>query len=65
MQMVADGALEASDEPGAMGVQNTFTAIVEGKPSKKIDNNFFLAPVAIEQHNSTTFVATFPRVSAQ
>ena len=61
MTMVAEEALETGNNPGFCVVNDTFTAIQEGKPSKTVENNFFLAVVPIVQHNSDTFVAQFPK----
>jgi len=64
MAMVAEEALEVGPNPGFCVVNDTFTAIQEGKPSKTVENNFFLTVVPIVQHNSSLFCcATFPRVN--
>ena len=42
MAMVAEEALEIDTDPGVCKINDTFTAIQEGKESKTIDNNFFL-----------------------
>lgn len=36
MEMVAEGVLEPSANLGSCAVNQTFTAIVEGKPSKEV-----------------------------
>lgn len=63
MEMAAEGALEAvpGKEPGFCYVPESFTAIVEGKGSPKVENNFFLCTVPIVQHESDVFVSTFPK----
>ena len=63
MAMVAEEALEISTDPGVCQINETFTAIQEGKESKTIDNNFFLTVVPIVQHTSEVFVSQFPRVN--
>ena len=62
MEMVAEGALELMAEPGFCKVNETFTAIVEGKEAKKIDNAFWLQNVAIKQGEGQ-FVSWFPKVN--
>lgn len=63
MAMVAEEALEISTKPGVCQINETFTAIQEGKESKTIDNNFFLTVVPIVQHTSEVFVSQFPRIN--
>jgi len=63
MAMVAEEALEISTNPGECKINETFTAIQEGKESKTIDNNFFLTVVPIVQHTSEVLVSQFPRVN--
>lgn len=63
MAMVAEEALEVGPDPKICVVNETFTAIQEGKPSKTVENNFFLTVVPIVQHTSETFVAEFPRAN--
>eukprot|EP00547_Thalassionema_nitzschioides_P017231 CAMPEP_0194244712 /NCGR_PEP_ID=MMETSP0158-20130606/11794_1 /TAXON_ID=33649 /ORGANISM="Thalassionema nitzschioides, Strain L26-B" /LENGTH=448 /DNA_ID=CAMNT_0038980269 /DNA_START=47 /DNA_END=1389 /DNA_ORIENTATION=- len=66
MTMVAEEALEMGPDPGFCVVNDTFTAIQEGKPSKTVSNNFFLTVVPIEQHESKLFcVAEFPRANRE
>jgi len=72
MEMVAEGALEVlpgekgegcdagGDNPGYCKVNETFTAIMEGKETPKVENNFFLTTIPIVQHNSERFVSMFP-----
>lgn len=63
MAMVAEEALEIGPKPGFCVVNETFTAIQEGKESKTVENNFFLTVVPIVQHTSEIFVSQFPRVN--
>jgi hypothetical protein len=42
-------------------VSATFTAIVEGKEAKEIDNNFMLSTVPIKMHGDSKFLSTFPK----
>jgi len=63
MSMVAEEALEIATNPGVCQINETFTAIQEGKESKTIDNNFFLTVVPIVQHTSEVFVSQFPRAN--
>ena len=63
MAMVAEEALEIGENPGFCKVNDTFTAIQEGKESKTVDNNFFLTVVPIVQHTSEMFVSQFPRAN--
>ena len=64
MAMVAEEALEVNpDDPKACAVNETFTAIQEGKESKTVENNFFLTVVPIVQHTSDVFVADFPKLN--
>jgi nuclear protein localization protein 4 homolog len=61
MAMVAEEALEVNGaDLTQCFVNDTFTALQEGKPSKTVDNNFFLTVVPIVQHTSAMFVADFP-----
>eukprot|EP00541_Cyclophora_tenuis_P018928 CAMPEP_0116561834 /NCGR_PEP_ID=MMETSP0397-20121206/11813_1 /TAXON_ID=216820 /ORGANISM="Cyclophora tenuis, Strain ECT3854" /LENGTH=143 /DNA_ID=CAMNT_0004088041 /DNA_START=15 /DNA_END=446 /DNA_ORIENTATION=+ len=61
--MVAEEALEIGPNPGFCVVNDTFTAIQEGKASKTVENNFFLAVVPIVQHTSDLFVSQFPKAN--
>lgn len=61
MGMVAEGALEVGPNPGFCYIDETFTAIQEGKESKTVENNFFLTVIPIVQHASEMFVSEFPR----
>ncbi|GAX11056.1 nuclear protein localization protein 4 homolog [Fistulifera solaris] len=61
MAMVAESALVLGPDPKVCNVNETFTAIQEGKESKTVENSFFLCVVPIVQHRSEQFVADFPR----
>jgi len=65
MEMVAEGALEiCEDDPYVCTVNETFTAIQEGKEAKTIENNFFVMTAPIVQHTSELFtVCSFPRAN--
>mmetsp|Transcript_26578 Transcript_26578/g.37438 ORF Transcript_26578/g.37438 Transcript_26578/m.37438 type:complete len:499 (-) Transcript_26578:173-1669(-) len=63
MEMAAEEALEVGDKPGYCNVNETFTAIQEGKASKTVENNFFLTVVPIVQHTSEIFVSHFPKAN--
>ncbi|KAG7358715.1 NPL4 family protein [Nitzschia inconspicua] len=63
MSMVAEEALEIGANHGSCVVNETFTAIQEGKESKTVNNNFFLTVVPIIQHQSDTLVAQFPKMN--
>lgn len=63
MEMVAEEALETGPNPGFCYVNETFTAIQEGKPSKTVENNFFLCLVPIRQHTSEMLVSDFPKAN--
>jgi len=63
MEMVAEEALIVGENPGFCYVNDTFTAIQEGKESKMIENNFFLTVVPITQHSSEMFVSEFPKAN--
>lgn len=63
MEMVAEEALEVGENPGFCNVNETFTAIQEGKESRTIDNNFFLTVVPIKQHSSEMLVSEFPKAN--
>jgi nuclear protein localization family protein 4 len=58
--------LEVSVEnPKVCTVNETFTAIQEGKASETVENDFFLCVVPIVQHTSEVFVADFPRLNRE
>ncbi|CAM9751683.1 unnamed protein product [Chrysoparadoxa australica] len=61
LEMVAEGVLDVGENPGACKVSDTFTAVVEAKGVKEVDNNFFLTLVPIVNHDSERFVNTFPQ----
>lgn len=63
MAMVAEEALEVGIDPKVCVVNETFTAIQEGKASPTVENSFFLLVVPIVQHTSELFVAEFPRAN--
>lgn len=63
MAMVAEEALEIGPNPGFCKVNDTFTAVQEGKESKTVENNFLLTVVPIVQHTSETFVSQFPKMN--
>jgi nuclear protein localization family protein 4 len=63
MAMAAEEALEIGPDPGFCNINETFTAIQEGKESKTVNNNFFLTVVPIVQHNSQVFVSQFPKAN--
>ncbi|KAL9191143.1 hypothetical protein ACHAXT_000849 [Thalassiosira profunda] len=63
MEMVAEEALDIGPNPGFCYVNDSFTAIQEGKPSATVENNFFLTLVPINAYQSDTFVSTFPRAN--
>ena len=64
MAMVAEEALEVDgNDPKICIVNDTFTAIQEGKESKTVENSFFLTVVPIVQHTSELLVAEFPRLN--
>lgn len=63
MSMVAEEALEIGEKPSECTVNETFTAIQEGKASKTVENSFFLTVVPIVQHTSETFIADFPMLN--
>ncbi len=62
MQMAAEGAVEVGPAPGSLAVNDSYTAIVEGRGAKGVDNNFFLVNVPIGNCETQTFVNKFPRV---
>lgn len=67
MAMVAEEALQVHPEdPKLCQVNETFTAIQEGKESKTVENNFFLTVVPIVQHQSELqMIAEFPRANRE
>jgi len=64
MEMVAEGALEVyPSDPRLCLVNETFTAIKEGKECKTVEGEFFLSVVPIVQHVSELFVCEFPKLN--
>lgn len=63
MSMVAEEALEIGEKPSECTVNETFTAIQEGKASKTVENSFFLTVVPIVQHTSENLIADFPMLN--
>eukprot|EP01082_Thalassiosira_pseudonana_P011839 g10412.t1 g10412 contig4:1829718-1831352(+) len=63
MEMVAEEALDVGPNPGFCYVNDTFTAIQEGKPSATVENNFFLTLVPINGYQSEMFVSMFPKAN--
>ncbi len=63
MEMVAEEALDIGPNPGFCYVNETFTAIQEGKASATVENNFFLTLVPINAYQTDTFVSMFPRAN--
>jgi nuclear protein localization protein 4 homolog len=59
--MVAEGVLEASPNLGMCAVNDTFTAYIEGKPTKEIDTDFFICRVPVKSFESEILVSEFPR----
>ncbi|OQR86917.1 NPL4-like protein [Achlya hypogyna] len=60
LDMFSAGALlEDETNPTACAVHETFTAMVEMKAAKEVDNNFFLTVVPVANHTST-LAADFP-----
>jgi nuclear protein localization family protein 4 len=59
MKMVAECFLIESADPTSLTVDEPATAIVEGKLSNKIDNNFFLVNVPIAYEESKIFITKF------
>lgn len=64
MEMAAEGALEIHPmNPGSSKVNDTFTAYVEHRPTKEVDNDFFLINVPIKGYDSEAFISDFPRMN--
>eukprot|EP00571_Detonula_confervacea_P008544 CAMPEP_0172315746 /NCGR_PEP_ID=MMETSP1058-20130122/26143_1 /TAXON_ID=83371 /ORGANISM="Detonula confervacea, Strain CCMP 353" /LENGTH=515 /DNA_ID=CAMNT_0013029899 /DNA_START=34 /DNA_END=1581 /DNA_ORIENTATION=+ len=63
MEMVAEEAVDVGPNPGFCYVNETFTAIQEGKRSATVENNFFLTLVPINGYQSDMFVSEFPRAN--
>ncbi|KAG7395783.1 Nuclear protein localization protein 4 [Phytophthora boehmeriae] len=65
VEMFAAGALEENEEnPKSCGVSGTFTALVEAKPAKEVDNNFFLCVVPVVPHESA-LRCEFPKLNRE
>eukprot|EP00934_Nitzschia_sp_Nitz4_P005876 Nitzschia sp. Nitz4//scaffold321_size20361//9085//10488//NITZ4_008685-RA/size20361-processed-gene-0.35-mRNA-1//-1//CDS//3329547781//5866//frame0 len=63
LAMVAEEALEIGPNPGSCNINETFTAIQEGKESKTVENSFFITVVPIAQHTSDISVNQFPKMN--
>ena len=63
MEMVAEGVLAPSTNMSRCMVNPTFTVEMEGRPSKEVENAFFLALVPIGQHDTPLLVSRFPRAN--
>jgi nuclear protein localization family protein 4 len=64
MAMAAEQALEIdATNLGVCRINDTFTAVQEGKDSKTVDNNFFLCVVPIVQHTSELLIQDFPKLN--
>jgi len=62
LEMCSNGALQDSTDEKFCSVNETFTAIVEGKGVEIIDNNFFLVVVAIN-HFTADYSCSFPKLN--
>lgn len=66
MEMVSEQALEVDpDDPTACVVNETFSAVVEAKNVKKVENDFFLTLVPIVQHANDQYVYQFPKTNRE
>lgn len=65
MEMVAEGVISAGENLGCVNVNETFTAIVEGKETREVDNNFFLMNVPIVGQKSDVYVSNFPKMNRE
>ena len=66
MEMVSKQALEVDpDDPTACVVNETFSAVVEAKNVKKVENDFFLTLVPIVQHANDQYVYQFPKTNRE
>jgi hypothetical protein len=61
MEMAAEGALLPSHNQGMCRISDTFTALVEGRPTKEVDNDFFVIPTAISYFDSDLLICDFPK----
>ncbi|CAI5733341.1 unnamed protein product [Hyaloperonospora brassicae] len=65
VEMFAAGALlESEKNPKACAVSGTFTALVEAKPAREVDNNFFLCVVPVLPHESP-LRCEFPKLNRE
>lgn len=65
VEMFSVGALvEHEADPKSCGIQDTFTALVEAKPAKNVDNNFFLCVVPVVTHESE-MKCDFPKLNRE
>ena len=61
LDMFSAGAIiENPEKPETCAIQDTFSAIVEAKEAREVDNNFFLCVVPVLQHDSFLKVS-FPK----
>jgi len=65
MEMVAEGALDLHSNPGFCKVNDTFTAMAEGKEIKEVPTQLMVAAVPIVDAESTTFVSLFPKANRE
>ena len=63
MEMAAEGVLEPSVNLGMCAINSTFTAYVEGKPTKEVDTDFFIVRVPIQSFESELLVTQFPKAN--
>jgi nuclear protein localization family protein 4 len=64
LEMVAEGAIDVSTDLGRSQVNDTFTAYVEQKPTKVVDNNWFITRVGIGAYESK-LISTFPKANRE
>ncbi|KAI9920708.1 hypothetical protein PsorP6_000049 [Peronosclerospora sorghi] len=65
VDMFAAGALlESEQNPKACSINETFTALVEAKPTTEVDNNFFLCVVPVVPHDSP-LRCEFPKMNRE
>lgn len=65
VDMFAAGALlEDESDPKSCAIHDTFTAIVEAKAAKTVDNNFFLCVVPVTTHDSG-LKSSFPKLNRE
>jgi len=63
MEMAAEGVLQPSVNLGMCAINPTFTALVEGKPTKEVDTDFFIVRVPIQSFESELLVTQFPKAN--